>query len=72
MLHKKLGVLKWISLLLLMLGVTLVQWHPDKGEESPTKDTSVSRKFIGLIAVLTACCSSGFAGVYFEKILKGT
>nr|XP_058953925.1 UDP-N-acetylglucosamine transporter-like isoform X2 [Pocillopora verrucosa] len=72
MLHKKLGVLKWISLLLLMLGVTLVQWHPDKGEESPAKDTSVSGKFIGLIAVLTACCSSGFAGVYFEKILKGT
>jgi UDP-sugar transporter A1/2/3 len=27
---------------------------------------------IGLIAVLSACCSSGFAGVYFEKILKGT
>ena len=25
MLHKKLGVFKWISLLLLMLGVTLVQ-----------------------------------------------
>ena len=25
MLHKKLGVLKWVSLLLLMLGVTLVQ-----------------------------------------------
>lgn len=25
MLHKKLGILKWISLLILMLGVTLVQ-----------------------------------------------
>jgi UDP-sugar transporter A1/2/3 len=25
-----------------------------------------------LIAILAACFSSGFAGVYFEKILKGT
>ncbi|KAL9951361.1 hypothetical protein ACROYT_G044012 [Oculina patagonica] len=72
MLHKKLGILKWISLLLLMLGVTLVQWHPDVPKENSSKKDSVSGKFVGLVAVLTACCSSGFAGVYFEKILKGT
>ncbi|KJE94810.1 solute carrier family 35 member 2 [Capsaspora owczarzaki ATCC 30864] len=33
---------------------------------------AASGSFIGLMAVITACCSSGFAGVYFEKILKGT
>ncbi|VDM84441.1 unnamed protein product, partial [Strongylus vulgaris] len=33
-------------------------------------DTSDS--IIGLLAVLAACFSSGFAGVYFEKILKTT
>ncbi|XP_010138314.1 PREDICTED: UDP-N-acetylglucosamine transporter [Buceros rhinoceros silvestris] len=30
------------------------------------------QQFVGLIAVLIACFSSGFAGVYFEKILKET
>lgn len=27
---------------------------------------------LGLLAVMMACTTSGFAGVYFEKILKGT
>ena len=31
-----------------------------------------SNKHIGLAAVFMASCTSGFAGVYFEKILKGT
>lgn len=72
MLHKKLGILKWVSLVLLMIGVTLVQLHSDEGESSTSKELSLSGQFVGLLAVLTACCSSGFAGVYFEKILKGT
>jgi len=32
----------------------------------------VQRPIVGFIAVVTACCLSGFAGVYFEKILKST
>ncbi|KXJ18975.1 UDP-N-acetylglucosamine transporter [Exaiptasia diaphana] len=71
MLNRKLNAYKWFALVLLMAGVALVEW-PTDGDKSAKKDLTASSKFVGLIAVLSACCSSGFAGVYFEKILKGT
>uniref|UniRef100_A0A5F9CUL8 Solute carrier family 35 member A3 n=1 Tax=Oryctolagus cuniculus TaxID=9986 RepID=A0A5F9CUL8_RABIT len=37
-----------------------------------TGELSAGSQFVGLMAVLTACLSGGFAGVYFEKILKET
>ena len=43
--------------------------------QNATKKSSVSEadqsQLVGMIAVLVSCVSSGFAGVYFEKILKG-
>uniref|UniRef100_A0A914CGV2 UDP-N-acetylglucosamine transporter n=1 Tax=Acrobeloides nanus TaxID=290746 RepID=A0A914CGV2_9BILA len=70
MLNKKLDLYKWISLLMLTGGVALVQLPKDSGSTSSDHDTS--DRLIGLFAVLAACFSSGFAGVYFEKILKGS
>lgn len=35
-------------------------------------DTSNQNYVVGLVAVVISCLSSGFAGVYFEKILKGS
>ncbi|KAG0313518.1 hypothetical protein BGZ97_010089 [Linnemannia gamsii] len=103
MLNRRLTKQKWISLCLLMLGVTLVQLQnvgtpkspvvldtskSDEGDldfldtsgmgdeldsSSPEDDSLVSQNpIIGLFAVLTSCISSGFAGCYFEKILKGS
>ncbi|XP_073346563.1 solute carrier family 35 member A3b isoform X2 [Pagrus major] len=72
MLGKRLGSFQWLSLLLLMAGVTLVQWPTESGEVSEQKVLSAGSQFVGLMAVLMACVSSGFAGVYFEKILKET
>lgn len=47
---------------------------PQGSAPNPTSEQHVSTasKFVGIIAVLLACLSSGFSGVYFEKIVKGT
>ncbi|KAF4089441.1 hypothetical protein AMELA_G00066860 [Ameiurus melas] len=68
MLGKRLGVFQWLSLLILMTGIAFVQW-PSHSEK---KEMVAGSQIIGLLAVLFACFSSGFAGVYFEKILKET
>ncbi|KAF9282768.1 hypothetical protein BGZ68_005754, partial [Mortierella alpina] len=110
MLNRKLTRQKWLSLCLLMLGVTLVQLQNVGTPKSPVimenndedfdpefldpasresmsevashleggpgldEDEAISGQnpIIGLLAVLTSCVSSGFAGCYFEKILKGS
>nr|XP_038039066.1 UDP-N-acetylglucosamine transporter isoform X18 [Anas platyrhynchos] len=71
MLSKKLGVYQWLSLVILMTGVAFVQW-PSDSQATAAKEHSAGSQFVGLMAVLIACFSSGFAGVYFEKILKET
>ncbi|XP_076009405.1 solute carrier family 35 member A3a [Genypterus blacodes] len=73
MLGRRLGVYQWLSLLLLMAGVALVQWPSDSAKPPAAAEAaapSTGSQFVGVTAVLVACCSSGFAGVYFEKILK--
>jgi len=71
LLGKQLNRYNWVALILLTGGVALVQLPKDSGSTTAVqRDTS--DQFIGLCAVLAACVSSGFAGVYFEKILKGT
>ncbi|KAF9433205.1 hypothetical protein BGZ76_009754 [Entomortierella beljakovae] len=108
MLNRRLSRQKWLSLCLLMIGVTLVQLQNvgtskspvivdssrneddepdpseytlgDHGTKSSDRQDGVSdddssltqNPIIGLLAVLTSCVSSGFAGCYFEKILKGS
>ncbi|XP_014679460.1 PREDICTED: UDP-N-acetylglucosamine transporter-like isoform X2 [Priapulus caudatus] len=71
MLGKSLNRLKWLALLVLMAGVTLVQWPTDApANAATTTHATASTRLVGLVAVLIACFSSGFAGVYFEKLLK--
>ncbi len=46
------------------------QWPSGDNNENPTG--GLMSQLIGLGAVLLACISSGFTGVYIEKILKQT
>ncbi|ORY83256.1 nucleotide-sugar transporter-domain-containing protein [Protomyces lactucae-debilis] len=61
MLGRQLSLRKWLALVLLTGGIALVQL--------PTADMN---RQVGLIAVVCACTLSGLAGVYFEKVLKGS
>lgn len=77
MLQRKLALRQWLALLVLVAGVALVQISAT----SPQKATNghgagelqdTSRHVLGLAAVLSATLLSGLAGVYTEKILKGS
>ena len=65
MLGKSLSRLQWLSLVLLTAGVSLAQIASDENRHVRSNTTA------GFVAVLIASVLSGFAGVYFEKMLKG-
>ncbi|XP_028923410.1 UDP-galactose translocator [Ornithorhynchus anatinus] len=75
MLRKSLSRLQWASLLLLFTGVAIVQAQQagagGGGAAAPGRSAD-QNPVAGLAAVVVSCLSSGFAGVYFEKILKGS
>ncbi len=83
MLGKRLTRLQWFSLVLLTVGVSLAQLHAHHTEHTAinAKADSISdhpdvvekeSTVAGFLAVLMAACTSGFSGIYFEKILKGS
>lgn len=70
LLRKSLSRLQWGSLVILFIGVAVVQAEQSGGKEAIS--ASGQNYAVGLIAVTVSCLSSGFAGVYFERILKGS
>lgn len=68
-LRKKLLLTQWGSLLLLIAGVVLVQLAGQK--EAKTQHNLEQNRLLGFCAALGACVLSGFAGIFFEKMLKG-
>uniref|UniRef100_A0A9R1SCE4 Solute carrier family 35 member A1 n=2 Tax=Cyprinus carpio TaxID=7962 RepID=A0A9R1SCE4_CYPCA len=68
MLSRSLSRLQWFSVFMLCGGVTLVQWTPPLS----TKVQVEQNPFLGFVAIAVAVLCSGFAGVYFEKVLKSS
>jgi len=66
LLGRRLTQRQWISLLVLVAGVALVQTPAVAVQPNKQQQDSVA----GLVAVLVACCSSGFAGVFYERLVK--
>jgi UDP-galactose transporter len=80
MLQKKLTILQWLALTLLATGVGVVQLQvyelrPTNSNVSVSNAPAEVRHqsaLLGLVCILASCVMSGFAGVYFEKLLKHT
>ncbi|XP_028653361.2 CMP-sialic acid transporter [Erpetoichthys calabaricus] len=68
MLNRSLSKLQWFSVFMLCGGVTLVQWKP-----AETSNVQIEQNpFLGFVYIAVAVLCSGFAGVYFEKVLKSS
>ncbi len=68
-LGRRLSTLKWLSLGVLTIGVATVEFS---SQGPPEKKEGISNHFLGCIAIMAATVTSGFAGVYFEAVLKGS
>ncbi|XP_043584539.1 UDP-galactose translocator [Bombus pyrosoma] len=67
-LRKSLKNTQWGALILLVIGVVLVQLAQSSDTALPSGIEQ--NHLLGFSAALSACFLSGFAGIYFEKILK--
>lgn len=70
-LRRRLLPTQWGALVFLISGVVLVQLANGGETQKPTYGMPEQDKLVGFSAALGACVLSGFAGIYFEKMLKG-
>lgn len=70
MLGKRLSSCQWASLLVLMAGVSMAQLSASSKTPPAVEERTDQNPTVGFFAVLLAAMTSGFSGVYFERILK--
>lgn len=70
LLQRKYSWTKWRALIALMMGVLLFS-EPIWGKDGDASDTGKDgNPFLGTVAVLIEVSLSGFASIYFEKVIK--
>lgn len=70
-LKKRLSYRQVVALVILLLGVALVQLSSLDTKAASSLDVKSSGGIlVGIMAVTAACCTSGFAAIYFEWVLK--
>ncbi|CAH8662294.1 unnamed protein product [Heterobilharzia americana] len=69
LLNQRLRSIQWFALVLLSAGIVLTQL-PSSNDSKPNGELSSS--LYGFGAILLASVTSGFAGVYLERVFKGT
>jgi UDP-galactose transporter len=71
LLNKVLLRAQWLAILLMALGIAIVQLSGAKETRQETMGNAHEQHmYIGFIQLFLACICSGFASVYFEKIIK--
>lgn len=72
LLGRKFSATKWTAIVILTVGVAIVQTSGSGDRHSQLaggdEESSRQQRLVGLIAVLCAACTSGFSGVYFERV----
>eukprot|EP00511_Aplanochytrium_stocchinoi_P004156 CAMPEP_0204841050 /NCGR_PEP_ID=MMETSP1346-20131115/40352_1 /ASSEMBLY_ACC=CAM_ASM_000771 /TAXON_ID=215587 /ORGANISM="Aplanochytrium stocchinoi, Strain GSBS06" /LENGTH=355 /DNA_ID=CAMNT_0051978907 /DNA_START=214 /DNA_END=1284 /DNA_ORIENTATION=+ len=71
LLQKQLSRVKWLAISLMATGIAIVQLSSSKeGKQSSMANDAEQNIYVGLSFVFLGCLCSGFAGVYFEMMMK--
>lgn len=72
LLRRELGTRRWIALVALTGSIVCVQMDEHRTGPNHSGDEGSKNLFLGLAFAASACAISGFAGVYFELVLKNS
>mmetsp|Transcript_2881 Transcript_2881/g.4696 ORF Transcript_2881/g.4696 Transcript_2881/m.4696 type:complete len:372 (-) Transcript_2881:159-1274(-) len=71
LLSKRLARASWLAISILAFGLVMVQLQRSKeGKQASMANAAEQRQSLGLVFVICGCFCSGFAAVYFEKLVK--